>query len=107
MTPSAKQHSNEKTGHGAAGSDSATLRGSINPSSIVYPNRNKNYSFDPSSPATAQQIGPGQESFVESIRNPYRRRLSEMPQATWLRRFGCNSGKAPFTTRGVPNYSPP
>ena len=107
MTPSAKQHSNEKTGHGAAGSDSATLRGSINPSSIVYPNRNKNYSFDPSSPATAQQIGPGQESFVESIRNPYRRRLSEMPQATWLRRFGCNSGKVPFTTSGAPNYSPP
>jgi hypothetical protein len=107
MTPSEKPHWNEKTGPGAVGSGSATQPGSINHSSIVYPNRNNNYSFDPSLHATVQQIGPGQAIFVELIRNPYRRRLSEMAQATWLRRFGCNSGKVPFTTRGAPSYSPP
>jgi hypothetical protein len=107
MTPSAKQHSNARTGHGAVGSGSATPPESISHSSIVFPSRSKNYSFVPSSPVTGQQIGPTQETFVDSIRSPYKRRLSEMPQATWLRRFGCNSGKAPFTSREASSYFHP
>jgi hypothetical protein len=107
MTPSAKQLSRAKTGLGVVGSASATPPESINHSSIVFPSRNKNYSFVPSSPVTGQQTGPTQETFVESIRSPYKRRLYEMSQATWLRRFGCNSGKVPFTSREAPSYSPP
>lgn len=107
MTPSAKQPSSAKTGHGVVGSVSATPRESISRSSIVFPSRNKNYSSVRSSPVIGQQIGPTQETFVESIRSPYKRRLYEMPQATWLRRFGCNSGKVPFTSREAPSYSPP
>jgi hypothetical protein len=107
MTLSAKQHSNARTGHGVVGSGSATPPESINHSSIVFPSRSRNYSFVPSSPVIGHQIGPTQETFVESIRSPYKRRLSEMPQATWLRRFGCNFGKVPFTSREAPSYSPP
>jgi hypothetical protein len=107
MTPSAKQHSNARTGHGLVGSGSATPPESISHSSIVFPSRSKNYSFVPSSPVTGQQIGPTQETFVDSIRSPYKRRLSEIPEATWLRRFDCNSGEAPFTSREAPSYSHP
>ena len=107
MIPSAKQHSSAKTEPGVVGSDSATPPESISHSSIVFPSRRKSYSFDPFSHVTEPPIGPAQETFVASIRNPYRLRLSEMPQATWLRRFGCVSGKVPFTSRGAPSYSPP
>jgi hypothetical protein len=58
MTPSAKQPSSAKTGHGVGGSVSATPPESNNHSSIVFPSRNNNYSSVHSSPLTGQQIGP-------------------------------------------------
>jgi hypothetical protein len=42
MTPSAKQHSNARTGHGVVGLGSATPPESISHPSIVFPSRSKN-----------------------------------------------------------------
>jgi hypothetical protein len=50
--------------------------------------------------------GTSQEAFLEQIRKPWLARLSELPQAIWLRRLGTVSNAAPFTSRTAPGCSP-
>jgi hypothetical protein len=96
------------TAPGDAGSPSAPNPVSaLTPSSLAYTNPKKSSSFEPSSPFTESLRGTSQEAFLASVRAPWFLRLSAMPQATWLRRFGVISNKAPFTSKGAPSYYPP
>jgi hypothetical protein len=105
----AKNHPTKaKTESGAAGLVSATKQGSkMSPSSLLYPKGNENSSYDPSSPPTVMLSGLSQADFLENVRAPWWRQLCEQPQATWLRRSGVVSNKAPFTSRTAPSFGQP
>jgi hypothetical protein len=97
-----------KTGSGAAGLDTATKQASkLTSSSLLYPSENENSSFDPSSHSIAKLSGLQQADFLESVRAPWWRQLCGLPQATWLRRSGVVSNKAPFTSRTAPSFGQP
>jgi hypothetical protein len=68
-------------------------------SSLSYPQTNKNSSFAPSSSASAFLTSQKQATFKASVRSQWWRRLSAVPQALWLRRFGTVSNQVPFTSR--------
>jgi hypothetical protein len=103
-----KNLTRHETASGAAGYLSAPSPVSaLTPSSLAYPSPKKSSSSEPSLPFTASLCGTSQEAFLASVRAPWFLRLSAMPQATWLRRFGVISNKAPFTSKEAPSYSPP
>ena len=70
-------------------------------SSLCYPTTSENSSRKHSSSATATQIGPKEGTLQESVRNLWAHALCGKPQATWLRRFGAISNKAPCTSRAA------
>jgi hypothetical protein len=97
-----------RTGSGAAGLATVIKPAStMTSSSLHYPNGNENSSFDPSSPYIEKLNGLQQDDFLESVRTPWWRQLCALPQATWLRRSGVVSNKAPFTSRTEPSSGPP
>ncbi len=95
------------TASGAAGSASAPKPESLTRSSVTYQNTSKNSSFELSSASTASLTGISQAAFVASVRDPWWRVLSALPQAIWLRRSGTISNGAPFTSRTAPSCSHP
>lgn len=48
---------------------------------------------------TARQDSTGRGQLLGDVRSRWWRRLCAMPQAMWLRRFGCINGTAPSTTK--------
>jgi hypothetical protein len=103
-----RKHTKNETESGAAGSPSAPPpESSLTLSSLNYSTKKESLSSDPFSPSTAWLNGVKQEPFLASVRAPWFRRLCEMPQAIWLRRFGVTSNKAPFTSKGARSYCPP
>ena len=76
-------------------------------SSLVFQNESVSSSSGRSWKLTSPPSGPDQATFLDQIRRPWRQRLSEQPQATWLRRFGCVSNAAPFTSRTAPSACNP
>ncbi len=92
---------------GDAGLASESTRGSWTRSCLIFPRRSENSSSAPSSAPTKLPTGTSQEAFLGQIRKPWLARLSELPQAIWLRRFGTVSNSAPFTSRTAPGCSPP
>jgi hypothetical protein len=108
LNPNKKKPTRSATESGAGGSLSAQSPASpITLSSLAYTSKKANLSSEPSLPFTESLNGAQQEPFLASVRAPWFQRLSEMPQAIWLRRFGCSSNGAPFTSREAPSYSPP
>jgi hypothetical protein len=108
LNPSRKKPTRPETEPGDDGSPSAPSPASpITLSSLAYTSKKANSSSEPSLPFTDVLIGAEQEPFLASVRAPWFRKLSEMPQAIWLRRFGCSSNGAPFTSKEAPSYSPP
>ncbi len=96
------------TESGAAGSLFAPkLASSPTLSSLDYATKSTSSSSVPFSLSTVPQIGAHQEPFLASVRAPWFHQLCVMPQATWLRRFGATSNRAPFTSWEAPSYSPP
>jgi hypothetical protein len=102
-----KSHTSPATGSGAAGPVSAPKPESLTPSSVTYRNMSKSSSFELSSASTASLTGISQAAFVASVRDPWWRVLSALPQAIWLRRSGTISNGAPFTSRTAPSCSHP
>jgi hypothetical protein len=97
-----------KTASGAAGLGSVMKHSStLTPSSLLYLNGNESSSFDPSSRCTETLRGLKQADFLESVRRPWWHQLCALPQATWLRRSGVVSNKAPFTSRTEPSFGLP
>jgi hypothetical protein len=108
LNPSKRKPMRNATESGADGSPSVPPpASSITLSSLNYENGNSSSSSELFSPFTESLNGAQQEPFLASVRAPWFRRLSEMPQAIWLRRFGCSSNGAPSTSREAPSYSPP
>ena len=88
------------TESGDAGLDSDGRLGSaLTHFSLCYPTTNGNSSLNPSSSVTGLLSGPPMGTLQESVRNLWSQALCAKPQATWLRRFGAISGKAPCTSR--------
>ena len=96
-----------KTGPGFDGSDSATRQPSWTRSSLACAPTRKTSSCAPSWKPTLPATGLNREKFLEQIRKPWQDRLCALPQAIWLRRFGCVSNGAPFTSRTAHSCYPP
>ena len=75
-------------------------------SSMTYPAQSRNSCYVPSLSASESLSGITTEAFLESVRSPWSRRLSEVPQALWLRRSGTISNSAPFTSKGATSSCP-
>jgi hypothetical protein len=107
MIRSSRKRTRTATEPGAVGSDSATKPESWTRSCLTFPSRSENLSYDPSSAPTKLPTGTSQAAFLEQLRRPWLARLSALPQAIWLRRFGTISNAAPFTSRTAPGCSHP
>jgi hypothetical protein len=107
MSQSNRRRTRTKTGPGVGGWDSVPRPGSWTPSSLEFPTQPKSSSSDPFLSRTKLPIGIDQGAYLEQIRRPWLERLSGLPQAIWLRRFGTVSNQAPFTSRTAPGSSPP
>ena len=105
------RHSQNRTttrpGSGTAGPGSAMPPTSWTLSSLVFPRESASSSSARSWKPTSPPSGPDQATFLGQIQRPWRQRLSEQPQAIWLRRFGCVSNAAPFTSRTAPSACNP
>ena len=85
---------------GGDGLDSVGKPGtSMTPSSLCYPTTSENCSPRHSYSVIEPQPGPPGGTLQESVQNQWYQALCGKPQATWLRRFGAISGKAPCTSR--------
>jgi hypothetical protein len=96
-----------RTAPGVAGVASVPKRESWTRSSLVYQSTSANSSSVPSFVPTEPLGGISQESFLQQIRKPWLARLSALPQAIWLRRFGTVSNQAPYTSKTAPGSSLP
>jgi hypothetical protein len=98
---------NPRTGPGddglASASEEALL---LTPSSLSYPQSDTSFSVELSSRASEITTGPPAELLMASVRAQWSQALCKKPQATWLRRFGTISNRAPFTSRGQPSCIP-
>jgi hypothetical protein len=92
---------------GDGGSDTANKPVSWTRSCLTFPSKSVNSCSAPSSAPTKSPIGTSQANFLEQLRKPWRERLSALPQAIWLRRFGTISNQVPFTSRTAPGCSLP
>jgi hypothetical protein len=106
MTRSNQRLTKTETVPGVAGSDLASTSASWTRSSLLFPSKNANYSSAPSLALIKSPPGTSQDAFLAQVRKPWLERLSALPQAIWLRRFGTVSNAAPFTSRTAPGYSP-
>jgi hypothetical protein len=95
------------TAHGDDGLGMVNKPASWTRSCLNFRSQSESSSFDPSSAPTRSPIGISQGSFLEQLRRPWRERLSALPQAIWLRRFGTVSNRVPFTSRTAPGCFPP
>ena len=108
LTRSKNPPTRRKTESGAVGSRSAPRPVStLTLSSLNYSSLKQSSSCVRFCPSIEWLIGVQQEPFLASVRAPWFRQLSAMPQAIWLRRSGVVSNGAPFTSKGAPSSSPP
>lgn len=90
---------------GGDGKGSASQRGLDQiRSSLCYPSSNANFLSKPFCSDTEQLIGLRTGNLQAIVSDLWEEALSAKPQATWVRRFGCISGKAPCTSREALNY---
>ena len=95
------------TESGGAGSGSALPPdSSITPSSLTYPDRTSTSSSEPFLKPTGLPVGHLQAELLDNVQESWWQQLSALPQATWLRRFGVVSNRAPVTSRTAPSFSP-
>jgi hypothetical protein len=89
---------NPKTAAGAGGLDSAPAQVSkLTPSSLLYHSPKSTSWPNPSSTAIEQLNGLNRVDLQATVNDQWLQALCARPQATWLRRFGSVSNKAPST----------
>ena len=100
-TQKAKRRSKRGTGLGEDGNASwASGEWSATPSSIRFPAQKKDCSWPGGSCPTIEPLtSTHRERLLQSVRNPWYRRLFETPLAVWHRRSGNVEGPAPSTSR--------
>lgn len=107
LTDGKREATKSLTGPGDAGRDTAdTLAISTTAVSLCYPSTSKNYSSGPSSTSIEWPTGTPMADLRALVKSPWSQVLCAKPQATWLRRCGNVSGKAPCTSRGPPTCAP-
>ena len=84
---------------GTGGVSSSETSGTITPASLEFESRNELFSSSASLSATERASSTGMGELLASVRSRWWSRLSKVPQATWLRRFGNVTGPAPCTSR--------
>jgi hypothetical protein len=88
------------TESGATEEDSAEpWETTLTPSSLLYLQESETFVPSPLYSVTVQPNGPFTGSLKESVSSTWRQVLCGRPQATWLRRFGTISNRAPFTSK--------
>ena len=91
-----------RTGCGDVGRDSARAPATdLTSSSLCYPTTSENSSQKHSFNVTGTPLGPPPGTLQELVSSRWSQTLSDKPQATWLRRFGVISGRAPCTSRAA------
>jgi hypothetical protein len=100
LTEDRKAATKVTTGPGGGGPDTATLWATeLTPSSLCYPSSSKNWSSAPSSASIGLPTGTPRVDLPGIVRDQWSRALCDKPQASWLRRSGQISGRAPCTSR--------
>ncbi len=108
VTADKKAQMNLKTAVGDGGLDSAPEPDSLlTPSSLLYHNEKSKSWQNPSSLATAQLSGLNMVDLRATVNAQWLQALCERPQATWLRRFGNVSNRAPSTSKTTKSCVPP
>jgi hypothetical protein len=100
-TPKAKRPSRRGTGIGEDGNVSLESgEWSATPYSIRYPAQKRDCSWQEGTSRTIVHLtSTHREKLLQSVRNPWYRRLFETPLAVWHRRSGNVEGPAPSTSR--------
>ena len=103
LTHDKKVATKAPTEHGADGPGSATswVTG-VTPSSLGYPASSKSSWPEHLSVSAGLPAGIPKVDLPETVRSQWSRALCAKPQATWLRRSGVVSGRAPCTSRAPP-----
>ncbi len=95
------------TGPGGDGRVTANTSGTaVTIASLCYPSTRGNCSCEHSSTSFGPPSGTQTVDLPELVGLQWSRVLCAKPQATWLRRFGGISGKAPCTSRERPTCDP-
>ena len=103
LTEDRKEATKSTTGHGDDGKGTAiTSATTVTRTSLCYPSTNRKLLSEPSSTFIGLRDGMPRADLTELVKTQWLRVLCEKPQATWLRRFGGISGKAPSTSRDLP-----
>jgi hypothetical protein len=99
--PKARQLSRRETGTGGGGNASSESgEWSATPSSIRFPSKRRDCSWQEGTCRTIVPLTSAhRERLLQSVRNPWYRRLFETPLAVWHRRSGNVGGPAPSTSR--------
>jgi hypothetical protein len=87
--------------HLNGGRNSSPSTAATTPASIEYPQTSSQSFSEVSLSTSEKESSTTREDVLESVQGRWLRRLYEVPQATWLRRFGNVNGPAPFTFRGA------
>jgi hypothetical protein len=107
LTEDRKGATKAATECGAGGPNSVTSPAVVmTPSSLCYPSSNGNSWLDPSSTSIALPIGTLMGDLSAIVQSHWSRALCAKPQATWQRRSGSISGRAPCTSRELPTCVP-
>lgn len=77
------------------------------PALLEYRQRTPSLLAVPSLKCTEDPISQSQEMLLDSVRFPWRVRLSEQPLDHWVRRCGTLTGRAPFTKATIPSANTP
>jgi hypothetical protein len=107
MIRSSQRQTRTATELGDGGLGSGSTSASWTRSCLTFPSARESSFCAPFCAPTKLPTGTSQAVFLEHIRKPWLARLSALPQAIWLRRFGTISNAAPFTSRTVPGCYPP
>lgn len=108
LTQNKNPQTRNGTESGAVGPTSAPTRDSkITDTSVTFPSSSATFSSAHFWPSTAPDPGASRESFLASVDAQWLQTLSAKPQASWLRRFGAISNKAPCTSRTATSCFPP
>lgn len=100
LTLSKRVLTKQPIGVGDVGWDSViTPASTLTPSSLPYPTRKPTSSLEPFCPAFEPLSGASTADLQGIVNDQWFHRLSERPQATWLRRFGSVSNRAPSTSK--------
>ncbi len=103
---SSKHLTRPRIATGDAGTTSLSPSDYLHQQSLTFPSRSPKSLPDHSWRPTAPLNLTSQEEWLASVRKGWYHRLSELPQAVWLRRCGTVTNQAPFTSKGAPSFSP-